>query len=622
MSTRVLAARRAVIALSLGLLTSSGVAVFAVPAVPAVAGTDDPVVQQPVFEDGMAQPVFSADPADWVVQELWVTSDVDSDGDGALDRVHFDVTRPAETEQGLKVPVVYESSPYYAGGNPITNHDVHHELYAPTRPGQAWRAASRWGRQAETRQDVGPSVISRRYNATWVPRGFAVVHAESLGSGGSEGCPSSGAPNETAGAKAVVDWLNGRATAVDADGNEVAADWTTGKVGMIGTSYNGTLPNAVASTGVEGLEAIVPISAISSWYDYYRSEGMVKAPGGYQGEDSDVLADYVYTREDRSICSSVIDSLEEEQDRVTGDYSEFWESRDYLRDVDKVTAATFVAHGLRDWNVTTKHAAQWYEALKQNGVDRRIYWHQGGHGGPPPADALNRWFTRYLYDVDNGVEKEPRALVQREDGRLTQHPEWPVPGSQTVAVSTTGIEGDTGGLTLVPQRGGEPSWEGFSDVPTQTMGELAAAPDRRHGLVFTSPPLTGPVHMSGVPRATVRFRLGQRAANLSVGLVDLAPDGTVTRLITEGWRDPQNRRSSARTDVVQPGTPYRMDVTMQANDYIFAPGHRIGFVVMQSEEDYTVLPPAGNELELDTAGTTLHLPVVGGASALTSVAAK
>ena len=42
---------------------------------------------------------------------------------------------------------------------------------------------------------------------------------------------------------------------------------------MIGVSYNGTLPNAVAATGVEGLETIVPIAAISSWYDYYRANG-------------------------------------------------------------------------------------------------------------------------------------------------------------------------------------------------------------------------------------------------------------------------------------------------------------------------------------------------------------
>ena len=84
----------------------------------------------------------------------------------------------------------------------------------------------------------------------------------------------------------------------DAAGNEVRADWSTGKVGMIGVSYNGTLPNAVAATGVQGLETIVPIAAISSWYDYYRANGGVVAPGGFQGEDADVLARLVLTRAD------------------------------------------------------------------------------------------------------------------------------------------------------------------------------------------------------------------------------------------------------------------------------------------------------------------------------------
>jgi X-Pro dipeptidyl-peptidase len=564
----------------------------------------------------MAQPVFSSDPADWVVEELWVTTEVDSDGDGRSDRVHFDVTRPAETEEGLKVPVVYEASPYYAGGNPITNHDVHHELYAPSRPGQGWPGAADWGRQAEPRTDVGPSIVSSRYNSTWVPRGFAVIHAESLGSGESEGCPTSGGANETAGAKAVIDWLNGRAEATDAEGKPVAAEWTTGKVGMLGTSYNGTLPNAVATTGVEGLEAIVPISAISSWYDYYRSEGAVRAPGGYQGEDTDVLAEYVYTREDRDVCRPVIDSLVEDQDRVTGDYSAFWAERDYMRDVDQVTAATLVAHGLRDWNVMTRHAAQWYEALKTNGVPHKIYWHQGGHGGMPPADVLNRWFTRYLYDIDNGVETEPRAIVMREDRRLVTYDEWPVPGSQAVDVALEEHAGaSTGGLTLVSRRR-EPIYESFTDRPDRTMAELAGAPDPEHGLVYTTEPLRAPVHISGVPSATVAVKLGQPAANLTVGLVDLAPDGSVARVITEGWRDPQNRRSLAETQVVQPGTPYTLDVTMQANDYVFAEGHRIAFVVMQSEEDYTILPPAGNQLALGVSSTTLHLPVVGGTAAL------
>ena len=92
---------------------------------------------------------------------------------------------------------------------------------------------------------------------------------------------------------------------------------------MIGTSYNGTIPIAAATTGVEGLAAIVPISAISDWYDYYRANGLVRAPhqanGGngnnvFQGEDLDVLADLVYSRQDegnpRTICRPVIDELD------------------------------------------------------------------------------------------------------------------------------------------------------------------------------------------------------------------------------------------------------------------------------------------------------------------------
>ena len=84
---------------------------------------------------------------------------------------------------------------------------------------------------------------------------------------------------------------------------------------MIGVSYNGTLANAVAATGVRGLTTIVPIAAISSWYDYYRANGGVVAPGGFQGEDTDVLAEAVLTRRDPTVCAPDMDALRREQDR-------------------------------------------------------------------------------------------------------------------------------------------------------------------------------------------------------------------------------------------------------------------------------------------------------------------
>ena len=43
---------------------------------------------------------------------------------------------------------------------------------------------------------------------------------------------------------------------------------------MIGKSYDGTLANGVAATGVDGLKTIVPISAISAWYNYSRTGGV------------------------------------------------------------------------------------------------------------------------------------------------------------------------------------------------------------------------------------------------------------------------------------------------------------------------------------------------------------
>jgi X-Pro dipeptidyl-peptidase len=625
-------ARRGAAALGLAVTTIlTGVAATSAP-----AAADAPI--GPVFQNGMAQPVFSANRNDWIRQEVWVETPIDSDGDGRNDRVHAEVTRLQETETGgLKSPVVYEASPYYAGGNPITNHDVDHELYEALRPGKGWlnrggpvldpatderlAAATAEGAGADaTAAATGPQpAISTSHEANWLPRGFAVVHAESLGSGKSDGCPTTGGRNETIGAKSVVDWLNGRAKAYDAAGGEVKATWTTGKVGMIGTSYNGTLPNAVASTGVTGLEAIVPISAISSWYDYYRANGAVVAPGGYQGEDTDVLAEYVYTRADKQICRSVIEDLAKAQDRVTGDYNAFWDERNYMNDVGKVHAAVLVAHGLNDWNVKTKHAAQWYEALKARGVPHKIYLHQGGHGGSPSVDVLNRWFTRYLWDYKNGVENDPRALIQREDRSLVEYAEWPDPAAATAELNLApGTNGAAGVLTHDRTRLGGPVTETIVDDASKTAQTLADAATSPNRLAYKSGTLSGAVRLSGTPRVSLRMSFGQPAANVTALLVDYDQNGKA-KIITRGWTDPQNRKSISKTTPVKPGSTYRIDFDMQPHDYVFAAGHRIGIVLLSSDYDYTIRPTPGATLHLDTTKSTVMLPLVGGAGEFTSV---
>jgi X-Pro dipeptidyl-peptidase len=348
----------------------------------------------PVFADGQSQivPEFQ-DSTLWIRHELWVETEFDSDGDGERDRMHVAVVRPRQTEtEGLKVPVIYESSPYYAGtsGARQSLWDVRQEL---------GEEPPRRTNQPPVRTRIRPGISNSHVNE-WVPRGFAVVHSESPGTGLSQGCPTVGAPNESLAPKAVIDWLNGRARGFAAvDGNEqVFAPWSTGKVGMTGTSYNGTLPLAAATTGVDGLEAIIPVAPNTSYYHYYRSNGLVRHPGGWLGEDIDFLFDFINSgnpdRRDWCIATIRDGEMARGRDRVTGDYNEFWAGRDYIHALSNVKAATLMAHAFNDWNVVPEHSVRVYEVLKARGVPVQAYYHQGGHGGAPPLERMNRWFTR------------------------------------------------------------------------------------------------------------------------------------------------------------------------------------------------------------------------------------
>ena len=107
------------------------------------------------------------DSANWVNHELWVETTMDTDFDGRLDRVHVDVSRPMETEtDGLKVPVIYEDSPYYAGGADVTNWAVDHEIGVPpaTRPRAPFFTAGNTSPTISThlREHVGAARLRRR----------------------------------------------------------------------------------------------------------------------------------------------------------------------------------------------------------------------------------------------------------------------------------------------------------------------------------------------------------------------------------------------------------------------------------------------------------------------------
>ena len=669
----------------------------------------------PIFVNGQAQivPEFS-DPNGWIRQQLWVETVFDTDGDGELDRMHVDVTRPGQTDsEGLQVPIVYETSPYYAGT-------------ASTQSQYFWNVNHELGEAPPPRLSPPPinhrsdrTFVSNGEVSTWVPRGFAVVHSDSPGTGLSEGCPTVGGANESLAPKAVIDWLNGRAkayTSVDGD-EEVQAHWSTGKVGMTGTSYNGTLPLAAATTGVEGLEAIIPIAPNTSYYHYYRSNGLVRNPGGWVGEDIDYLFDYISSGypDTRQYCidSVRIGEMNANQDRVTGDYNDFWAGRDYLNVVKNVKAATLMAHAFNDWNVVPEHSVRILQALQKQAVPVQSFFHQGGHGGAPPLWMRNRWFTRYLYGINNGVENDPRAWVTREtaacppetfrsttvvgehvntnvltvadasqftkgfsltvpqtnasgtisnttrvingipdsttlvlssavatgtgqrvvDGATvsilcssanpTPYGNYPNPGAARVVMELQEGGASSGGLTslALPGSGTEMLVDDVSCQP----GVFAQAESSPNRLLYTTPELTAPLHMSGWPKVKVRMASSKPAANLSVWLVHLpwtpevgCTSGSIntTNVVTRGWADPQNHKSLTRGTPLESGEFYDVEFRLQPTDKVVQPGQRLGLMIFSSDRLFTLRPQPGTEVTVDLGGTSLELPVVGGPLAM------
>lgn len=607
-----------------------------------LAQTPATVVEKarPVFFNGQAQLVSAfQDRTQWIKQELWVEASFDSDGDGKLDRMHVDVTRPLQTEtEGLKVAVVYESSPYFAGT--MKNQkmwDVKHELGAepPLRP------VNEQAKFIAVRPEISRSEID-----TWLPRGFAVVHSEAPGTGLSQGCPTVGGAPEQLAPKAVIDWLNGRAKAyTSVDGiEEVKADWATGKVGMTGTSYNGTIPLAAATTGVEGLAAIIPIAPNTSYYHYYRSNGLVRHPGGYLGEDIDQLYDFIYSGapDKRAYCNATIrDGVYPKKfDRLQGDYNDFWAERDLLTKIKGVKAATLLAHGQQDWNVVPEHTFRIYEALKQLGVPTQLYLHQGGHGGgTPPLEMRNRWFSHYLYGVDNGVENDARAMIMREEvergSAPTPYLDFPNPEAQVAHIYLGAGGSSIGNLNLTANS--KKVIERWTDDVQYKGDSLASAEQSPHRLLYATPELREALHLSGTPKIKLRMAADKPATNLSVWLVTLPFDAQKVGsqgqrgVITRGWADPQNHRAlkqGGNYDSKQAGTPLvpgqfvELVFDLQPIDKIIPAGKRLALMIMASDQEFTLWPKAGTQLSLDLSGSQLMLPVVSGEMVAKTAAQK
>ena len=304
----------------------------------------------------------------------------------------------SDIPEDCKVPVIAEIGPYYNDG------DV-----------DALTPADRLGR----------FLIEN-----FVPHGFGVAQVSVFGTGDSNHCMDLMGHDEQAGIKAAVDWLG-------------TQEWSNGKVGAIGKSYDGSTPWNAAASGTEYLATIVPMSGLIGVHDLMWRNGSMEARGaimhngvygsfGLDGDGGDI----------ENACEGYVEGYYAGPAAyMTGDNlawtgSDYWEERHFLSNaLELYNGSIYIIHGMQDWNVDPHMAFPAHQMSIDAGFDVKGLYGQWAHDYPDResghsslssgrggeaypytlrwdwADDLLEWFDYYLRDLG----PQPRLIAEIQD---------------------------------------------------------------------------------------------------------------------------------------------------------------------------------------------------------------
>ena len=474
----------------------------------------------PVFENGMAQPVFpftdgktgeKYDPntSSIVRYCVYVESDYDMDEDGKRDLVKVLVQVPRSAVKGnYKAASLFEARPYCAGVQEdgyahmkeveskeyrkfdFTNLDKIVPARIPTDYISAMDLALKADPADWYYPDKGNNnsmVYENLDNFNYyLVRGFAVIASAGFGALGSDGFNYVGSDYERDAFKFVVEWLHGdRIAYADREGTiATKADWSNGNVAMTGRSYAGTMPFAVATTGVEGLKTIIPVAGISDWYSQQNQQGAQR----YWPKEmlNSFLAYFCSSRyNDTTLTEKQLDDiaafhheLSLRQLKCGFDYDkDFWGSGNYRLNADKIKCSALIVQGLNDENVSTKQFEMMHKSFEKAGQTVKAIIHQGPHITPTMPnknygilvdgkfydDIVNEWISHYLYDIDNNAENMPAVLAQNN----VNQKKWETENSWTTE-HTMKLESAETGVTII-----DTDWE-KADISAKNFDDVVA----------------------------------------------------------------------------------------------------------------------------------------------------
>ena len=592
---------------------------------------------------------------DAIREVVYVESRVDTDKDGLPDLVKVSIIRPRY--EG-KIPAVMTASPYHQGTNDkasdkaLYNMNVDLEVKEPhtiqvevpqLELVDPVGSAELVDEAEETLTHINSSYTLNDY---LLPRGYANLYVSGVGTKDSQGLMTNGNYQQIEAYKNVIDWLNGRCRAFTdhTRKRQVKADWSNGKVATTGISYLGTMSNGLATTGVDGLEVIIAEAGISSWYNYYRENGLVTSPGGYPGEDFDSLAELTYSRNllggdylhHNAAHQADLDRVKKELDRASGDYNQFWHDRNYLLHADRVKAEVVFTHGSQDWNVKPLHVFNMFQALPAS-IKKHLFYHNGAHvylnnwQSIDFRESMNALLSKKLLGYDSSYEL-PTVIWQDNTGEQswTSLDDF---GNQTS--QRTFLLGD--GEKVIQNRYETKDYERYGKAYPTFLSDLYQDKAQQ---VTIDLPIEEDLHLNGKARLHLRLHSSTNKGLLSAQLLELGskkylqPYPAVLsvrtldngryhmldnltelpfkeagqRVISKGYLNLQNRHDLLEVEAVTPGEWMEFDFDLQPTIYKLEKGATLRLVLYTTDFEITVRDQTDYQLTIDLAQSSLHLP--------------
>lgn len=351
-------------------------------------------------------------------------------------------------------------------------------------------------------------------------RGFAYSYAHVRGTGNSGGCLEQTSTDQIKDGARFVEYLG------------TIAPWSNGKVGMYGASYDAETQISTAALGepkrIKYLKAIIPTASVGSQYDWNYMDGVPwtgqpaignTAYAAISGIPADRPNPLHYG--EKADCQ---DEVMGESANQSGDYTEYWQLREYRPGAPKVKAATLMVHGLRDFNVQPITLAGFFDQLDKDTPHKGLFgvWNhsypnshgsvEGAWGRADWMDMVVAWFDRYLKNKDTDVEKWPDVQVQRSDGQWWIVDEYP----------TTG--GPLGQLALGPDGSlGASKPKGETSYREQLTTNQSEDDEQA---VFETKAAKAPLHLTGQPMLDLWLTSDQPDAHVAAK-IEVVKDGEV-----------------------------------------------------------------------------------------------